>query len=92
MTDQSQQKLCPLKRLPCLQTKCALWNTLQKPIMMTNGTLTYPNPEFLQVFEGCGLIHEIPWQTMKLQPAPQTAEEKQAAEAYGKLDQAEAKQ
>jgi hypothetical protein len=58
--------------------------------MMTNGTLTYPNPEFLQVFEGCGLIHEIPWQTVKLQPAPQTPEEAQAADAYKKLDQAEA--
>jgi len=64
-----QKKICPLlfivasdieKENVCLGKECAVFIKLVKPKFLT---LDIPDPDVYFSFEGCGLIHEIPWVT-----------------------------
>jgi hypothetical protein len=91
-------KLCPILTAndltpnTCLKEQCQLYIKLQKPIMHQTGKTRYPDPQTFQYYEGCGLIHTIPWELVKLEPLPQTPEDKQAQEAYKKLETKKAKE
>lgn len=68
MEPTEQKKICPLlfivasdieNRNRCLGKECAVF-ILFKPKLLTQNI---PDPEEYFSFEGCGLIHEIPWVT-----------------------------
>lgn len=65
-----KEKICPLATAGgghwhdpplCLGDKCALFINIQKPRLFSAGETAYSDPETKLVFNGCGLIVNIPW-------------------------------
>jgi hypothetical protein len=46
----------------------------------------FADPEHYLTYEECGLVNIIPWELKAIEPKANTAEEKQAEEAYAKLE------
>jgi hypothetical protein len=44
--------ICPLNQKPCNKEKCPIWIRIWKP---------HTFPDYYFEFEGCGLIHKVPW-------------------------------
>ena len=84
-----QKKLCPFAATDpdvsaeCLGEACACHVTMTKPAFLTANIV---NPETIYKYEGCGLVNIIPWQLVESES--KSPENKQAEEAYKKLDEA----
>ena len=64
-----EKKICPFPSntpdsIPyCIGEACALYVKLVTPIILTDGKTSYQEPDKYRVFEGCGLIQQVPWET-----------------------------
>jgi len=65
-----KNKICPLSGQPCMREYCALYVRLQKPRILRydlNGIERKTiDPTGVYVFEGCGLLNQIPWRLQKI--------------------------
>jgi len=70
------QKICPLLAAlstghsdypTCLGDRCALYVKMHK-LRNAGG---YPDPDTYLVYEGCGLIVNIPWEVREIERKPQ---------------------
>jgi len=68
-----KNKICPLSGQPCMREYCALYVRLQKPRIIEyeiNGVKRrVADPTTVLIFEGCGLLNQIPWKLEKIQIA-----------------------
>jgi predicted CopG family antitoxin len=44
--------ICPLSQKPCNKEQCPIWIRIWK---------SHAFPDYYFEFEGCGLIHKVPW-------------------------------
>lgn len=72
----------------CQGERCAVYLKMRKARMLViQGHIAFPDPDYFMQYHGCGLVHEIPWSLMKREPdKPESAEEREAEEVYAKLE------
>ncbi|RLG90022.1 MAG: hypothetical protein DRO36_06800 [Candidatus Hecatellales archaeon] len=61
-----KNKICPLTGENCLGKHCALYVRIIKPKILENGVIKTVDPISIYVFEGCGLIQQVPWKIQKI--------------------------
>ena len=61
-----KNKICPLTGRACLGEHCALYVRVIKPKIIKQGLNEFVDPTGVYVFEGCGLIQQVPWRLQKI--------------------------
>ena len=60
--DLAEALTCPLSKKQCQRKQCPLWIRIWKP---------HEFPDYYFSYEGCGLIHTVPWALKKKNEKPQ---------------------
>lgn len=74
-------KVCPLaaahpqqKNSDCLGEACACYVKMHKRLKMQTDPGKLDDSEFFYRYKGCGLVAQVPWELVKREEKPKTAE------------------
>jgi len=88
----AEKKICPFaaaqpdqESSDCLGPNCACYISIVKPVFLSKSPVIV-DPENYYCYKGCGLVRVVPWQLVKREQTPKAPEDKQAEDAYAKLD------